>query len=149
LTEPNTELIVVGDGELGGALREHPGLRYYPYRSDVRNLMQEATWLVLPSRWEQQPLVLLEALEEGLPYILGPAPEIRQLGIDETLVMPVDTVEAFQACCLEAIRRGRSETEYADVIRRVGEFADAWPRPGQTLAAMALMLREAAKFAQP
>lgn len=148
LTEPDTDLVIVGDGEYASTLKGHPGLHYYSYRADIRDLMRQATWLVMPSRWEQQPLVLLEALEEGLPYILGPAPEIRELGLDDTLVMTAGTVDAFHLCCLEAIRRGRSEPEYASVTRKVGELADAWPRPRQTLAAMASMLTEAARFSQ-
>lgn len=146
INEPDTELVVVGDGEYADSMRQQAGIRYYPYRSDIKALMRASSWLLMPSRWEQQPLVLLEAIEETLPYVIGPAPELERLRLDDGLVMKAATVESIHQCCLEAIKRGRSQVQYDQVVSKVAQLADAWPKPTDTLNQMASVLAEAARL---
>jgi glycosyltransferase involved in cell wall biosynthesis len=141
---PDTELVVVGRGEYESSIRHQVDLTYYPYRPDVRALMRQASWLLMPSRWEQQPLVLLESIEERLPFIIGPASEILRFGLDDRLMMRTATVDALHACCLAAINLGRTEDEYLSMVNRVGKFAEGWPSPSETRQAMISLLVEAA-----
>ena len=48
-------------------------------KTEVADLMKQADFLVLPSLWDNQPVVLLEAMASGLPVIassIGGIPEI-------------------------------------------------------------------------
>jgi glycosyltransferase involved in cell wall biosynthesis len=149
MTEPKTRLIIVGDGEYGNAIRRQPGLDYYPYSSQVRELMRDASWLLLPSRWEQQPLVLLESLEERLPFIIGPAPEIQQFSLGDELVLHAATLDALYQCCLAAISIGRVPERYERIVNRVIGLSDKWPTPQATIAALVEVLKEASMMGSP
>ncbi|RJR38643.1 MAG: glycosyltransferase [Deltaproteobacteria bacterium] len=83
---PEAELWLVGDGPLEQTLRESvkqtlpPGrVRFLPGRPDVRPLLEEAALLVLSSRQEAFPNVILEAMAMGLPVAateVGGIPEM-------------------------------------------------------------------------
>ncbi len=78
------ELVVVGDGPLRSTLgrRGGPSVRFLGHCSpaDVRDLMLRSRALVFPSlAYENQPVVLLEALSAGLPVVAsrsGAIPEV-------------------------------------------------------------------------
>ena len=78
------ELVVVGDGPLRSTLerRGGPSVRFLGHCSpaDVRDLMLRSRALVFPSlAYENQPVVLLEALSAGLPVVasrFGAIPEV-------------------------------------------------------------------------
>lgn len=74
-TNPSTSLIMAGDGENIGELKEyagnHPAIRFYfrPTGDDVVRLYQKSDVIVLNSNYENLPVVLLEAMSCGLPVI--------------------------------------------------------------------------------
>jgi glycosyltransferase involved in cell wall biosynthesis len=81
---PDAVLDIVGEGPLEGALRaraEGLPVRFHGPQPPARvaELMREADVFVLPSRFENLPVVLLEAMACGLPVVatrVGGVPEI-------------------------------------------------------------------------
>ena len=121
---PGARFLWVGDGGLQGELTaevERRGLagavRLLGRRADVPALMAAADVLVLPSRFEGLPLVVLEAFASGLPVVAT-----RVVGTEEAvcdsetgwLVVPEDpaalTAAVLEALCdtAEAARRARA-----------------------------------------
>ncbi|MEO3870674.1 glycosyltransferase family 4 protein [Nonomuraea sp. B12E4] len=136
--------VIAGDGPLRGALQaridaEGLPVRLLGYRDDVPDLLGAAEALVMPSRWEGQPLTLREALMAGTPAIatdvggiseiLGDAGILVRYGdvaglreaVRELLVTP-GTAERLAAA---AARRGREMPGDDDVVE--GALA-AYPR---------------------
>ena len=73
---PDADLTVVGDGPERARLEEHVAqsglgdrVRFLGFRADVPVLLGRADALVLPSRMEQQPLVVAEAMAAGKPVL--------------------------------------------------------------------------------
>ncbi|MCO7274162.1 glycosyltransferase family 4 protein [Cellulosimicrobium cellulans] len=131
-------LVVVGDGSEAGALRrrvatagladrvELPG-RLDP--AEVAARLAEADVVVVPSRADAAPLVVLEAWRSGRPLVAtvrGGPPEIVTDGVDGVLVDPQDT-QALAAAVLGLLddpeRAGRIG---AAGRRRVEDFT--WER---------------------
>lgn len=89
LAEPGLEhcsLLLVGHGELEQPLRERArelGLaervRFLGFRRDVAALLATVDLLLLPSRWEGLPYVVLEALAAGKPVVATPVAGAREL----------------------------------------------------------------------
>ncbi len=99
---PGAELDIAGTGPEEERLRllasaVAPGrVRFHGLLSKdgVHRLMTAAAVVVVPSRWyENQPMVVLEALARGLPVIgsaLGGLPELVESGVTGELVPPSD-----------------------------------------------------------
>lgn len=144
---PEAELLLVGTGPLERGLRALArrrglaGVRFLGPRSDVPALMARTTALVLPSRYEGLPLVVLEAMAQGLPAIAT-----RVCGNEEAvadgrtgLLVPPDDPAALAAAMIrlatapaEAERMGlagraryRAEFTAARMAREVGDCFDA------------------------
>jgi glycosyltransferase involved in cell wall biosynthesis len=98
------DLLVVGEGpqacelrhlsqRLGVAARVH----FAGWRPDVLEILLASELMVLPSRWEGMPNVLLEAMAAGLPVVCA-----RAAGVEEALgplagaqTVAVDDMELF------------------------------------------------------
>jgi glycosyltransferase involved in cell wall biosynthesis len=115
---------LAGEGPLAGRLAaqaQATGLdvRFLGQRSDVPALLAAADVVVLPSRWEGQPLILAEAMRAGRPVIatqVGGVPGMT--GSDGALLVPPDDAEALAA----AINRVLSDEQLA---ARLGKQAAA------------------------
>jgi len=104
---PEIELSVAGMGEEEQALQRQAELLNLSGRvtflgvcSDIPARMHDADFLVLPSRWEGMPMIVLEALASGLPVLASAVdgiPEIVEDGIQGLLVAPEDTAALISA----------------------------------------------------
>ena len=84
------DLVIVGDGSLRSTLeqivREHNLLgrvHFTGWRSDVPGILAASELLVLPSRWEGMPNVVLEAMARRRPVLASDVEGVRELlGVD-------------------------------------------------------------------
>jgi glycosyltransferase involved in cell wall biosynthesis len=72
-------------------------VRFLGVRDDVPNLMAAADALVVPSRWEGLPMVLLEAASAGLPVVATDVGGNAEVIVDQEtgLLVPPDDPEAL------------------------------------------------------
>ncbi len=118
--------LIVGDGpdaailkELAGALGLGQAVSF-PGAMPARTAFSRGRILVVPSRWESFPYIVLEAAAAGIPLIttsVGGIPEIVQ-GTDTGLV-PTDDVPALAAAITRAIEAPVEARERAARLRAV------------------------------
>lgn len=97
---PEARLLIVGRGELGLKLAEHvkllglePTVRFTGFRRDISRILRGSDLMVLPSHWEGFGMVLLEAMEAGIPVVgtrVGAIPEVVAAGETGIIVPPKD-----------------------------------------------------------
>lgn len=107
------QVLIVGDGGLRDQLEQEVvdrglvGLvRFLGVRSDVPDLLHAADLLLLPSRWEGLPIVLLEAMATSAAVVatrVGGVPDVIDDGRTGLLVEAGDT-EAFAQAIGRLIR---------------------------------------------
>jgi glycosyltransferase involved in cell wall biosynthesis len=95
---PDAKLWLVGDGPRRAALQDLASrlsisarVRFLSPTPDLRPLLHQATLLVLSSRTEALPNVILEAMAAGLPVVatkVGGVPELVDPGVTGWLVPP-------------------------------------------------------------
>lgn len=143
---PGARLLIAGDGEHRAALeRKAAGLALGPAavflgRCDaprVRGLLGGAAALVVPSTYEGMPLVVLEAMEAGVPVVasrVSGIPEVVEDGVTGWLVPPEDP-EALAATLArvlddpdEARRRGEAGRRRVDERFRPAVAAETWKK---------------------
>lgn len=79
------QLLVVGPGDRSrhearaAALGLEPRLRFLGARRDVPAILAAADALVLPSRWEGMPYIVLEAMAASRPVVANPVDGAREL----------------------------------------------------------------------
>jgi len=139
-------LLIAGDGEHRVALERRaselelgPAVRFLG-RCDaarVRGLLRGARALVVPSIYEGMPLVVLEAMEAGVPVIASAVsgiPEVVEDGATGWLVPPeapealAEALAAALADPAEAARRGAAGRRRIDERFRPAHAAAAWMR---------------------
>lgn len=142
--EDGSELLIVGDGEHGAYLRRLVDrldlggrVRFAGRRSaaEVRALLADSTALVVPSIYEGMPLVVLEAMEAGVPVIASAVsgiPEVVVDGVTGWLVPPED-VESLSRALAEALadpgearRRGAAGRQRVEDLYRPEAAASTW-----------------------
>lgn len=136
-------LIMVGEGELEAGVRhlaEELGLnssqfRMLGSRSDVPELLQAMDCLVMPSRYEGLPMVLVEAQASGLPCIVSDAISREcDLTGDVTFLSLKDPVEHWADVILQRLQEPRDRTQGARKVREAGfDAADAFPKLEQLI----------------
>jgi glycosyltransferase involved in cell wall biosynthesis len=120
-------LAVAGEGSQRAALEQRaarlgiaPKVRFLGQLDDVGPLLSAADAVVLPSRWEGLPLILLEAMVRNRAIVasdVGGVPEAIDHGVHGALVPPgnaaalADELERFHRRPDRAVRMGRAAGE--------------------------------------
>jgi glycosyltransferase involved in cell wall biosynthesis len=95
---PNARLVILGEGRERGRLERllGPNMTMPGFRANVKDYYQAFDLFVCPSRREPLPLVILEALDAGLPIVASTADGCREL-IEEYGgdLFPIDDVAAL------------------------------------------------------
>jgi glycosyltransferase involved in cell wall biosynthesis len=83
---PEHDIVIVGDGperrslgEIASRLGIQSRVHFVGWRPDVPQWMQAAEILLLPSRWEGMPNVLIEAMGSGLPVVATAVEGVREV----------------------------------------------------------------------
>ena len=129
--EQSPRLLLVGDGDLRGALERQArdaglGHRviFAGYRKDIPELLAASDLFVLSSIKEGLPMVLLEAMGAGVPVVstsVGAIPDALEQGAGGLLVVPGDP-GALAAGIAELLAdAGRGEELAARARQRYGE----------------------------
>jgi len=112
------ELWVAGEGEERGSLESLAGslgvaerVLFLGHREDVPSLMKGADLLLLPSRWEGMPYVVLEAGAADLPVLGTPVDGARELLSegDRGWLATEASAEAVGAALKEVVLAGAAE----------------------------------------
>jgi len=100
-------LLLVGGGELENAVREQVAalglqgrVRFLGVRADVADILRASDVFVLSSRWEGNPMSVMEAMAAGLPVVstaVGGVPELVRAGETGLLVPSEDAAALAQA----------------------------------------------------
>jgi len=111
-------LLLVGAGELEDAVREQVAglglasrVRFLGVRADVADILRASDVFVLSSRWEGNPMSVMEAMAAGLPVVstaVGGVPELVREGVTGRLVPSEDAgalAQALQALVDDPARR--------------------------------------------
>jgi glycosyltransferase involved in cell wall biosynthesis len=119
------ELWLVGDGELRETIQQQvhalglqSRVRFLGVRNDVPDVLRAADVFVFPSRWEGNPLSVLEAMAVGLPVVataVGGVPELVEDGVSGILV-PNEDLEGLTAAMLRMV-------QYPDLREQMGRAA--------------------------
>jgi glycosyltransferase involved in cell wall biosynthesis len=133
---PEARLLIAGEGPERAALETLVGelelarsVSLLGHRDDIQSLMCHAWLLVHPARWEGFGLVLLEAMQVGLPIVatdVSAIPEIVVSGVTGRLVPPDEPAAVAEAVidtlCDERFRRHAGARGFE---RLVGRFSAA------------------------
>ncbi|MFB9677066.1 glycosyltransferase family 4 protein [Streptosporangium vulgare] len=125
---PEAVFLVAGEGPLRGELqeridRENLPVRLLGDRSDVGDLLGVARALVVPSRWEGQPLTVQEALRAGTAVVATAVGGIPAMVGEAGLLVPYGDIGAMR----DAVARVLADEGLA------GELAGAAARRGRGL----------------
>jgi glycosyltransferase involved in cell wall biosynthesis len=120
--------VVAGDGPLAPRLRGGPLTLLGP-RRDVADLLAAADLVVVPSRWEGQPLIVQEALRAGAVIVATDAGGTRAVAADAAALVPPGDAAALSAAVERLLDdpAGRDRLRAAALARaaRLPSAADA------------------------
>jgi starch synthase (maltosyl-transferring) len=129
IPSPRPYLVIVGDGpdrksleERAAALSLTDTVRFVGAVEDAGSCYRTADALVMPSRFEGMPLVLLEAMSAGLPVVttsVGGIAEATRQGEMAVLVPSGDPQKLMQAVC----NLGEAPEWAAELGRRAAKWA--------------------------
>ena len=124
---PDCRLLIVGDGpqqaelqrlcrNLGIAERIH----FAGWRPDLAEILRGCALLVLPSRWEGMPNVLMEAMASGLPIVATRAPGVEELlgPLADRQAVPLGAAEAFVSKIVWMLQNPRKAADLGNQNRR-------------------------------
>lgn len=130
---PTHHLVVIGDGSMRHELNSlaeqgpHGRIHCLGQRNDVREWMARSELLLLPTRYEGMPNVILEAMIEGLPVVTTRVEGVAELlgdYLQQQSVAKEDWNALFElAVTLSNAPQSRKEISAANRERAESEFA--------------------------
>lgn len=123
---PDVVFVIIGDGpdrttlqRRAAELQIDRSVRFLGRRHDVPRWYKRATALVLPSRWEGMPNVVLEAMASGTPVIATRVEGIAELLEDEVsgLVVPVNDAAALSRAIVRLLRESDTRARLANTAQ--------------------------------
>ncbi|MDQ6700906.1 MAG: glycosyltransferase [Acidobacteriota bacterium] len=140
--DPRARLLLAGEGPLRTdierqiqALGVGQSVRLLGRRQDIPDMLAAADLFVIASRWEGNPLAVMEAMSAGVPVVataVGGVPELVSEGETGLLVVPGEPAMLASAICRlldDATRRaamGRAAMRKAERDFDVGVMARAY-----------------------
>jgi glycosyltransferase involved in cell wall biosynthesis len=120
---PNHDLVIAGEGPMRNALGQLAArlgvadrIHFIGWQSDMPGLLAAADLVVLTSRWEGMPNVVLEAMASARPVVTTDVQGVRELLGDSASeqITPADAAAAF----VEAVSRICSDPLLAERLGR-------------------------------
>lgn len=139
-TKPGVRLVIAGDGPLRSnlcTLAHELGIEdrvtFTGHITDVSHFYRASDVFVLPSRTEGMPMVILEAMQSGLPVVctnVGGIPEIITDGVNGITVKPDDIDGLGSAIDMVLTNPDICEMLKSNAIKTVSEkfSGDVWAR---------------------
>jgi len=130
-------LTFAGDGPLRASLLQRvkelqleSSVHLPGHSSDVVTLMQRSTLLVLPSRWEGLPNVVLEAMANGLPVIASDVDGVREVVADNETgwLIPATQPQALAATIQHALESPESRQRISNASQTLVNQELTWDR---------------------
>lgn len=123
--EPDALLLLVGDGELLGTIKEYScslgiqdEIRFLGVRDDINKLMQAMDGFVMPSLYEGLPVVLVEAQASGLPVFCSDTISLMSKLTDNYHILSLkDKPADWAQKIIKEIRKFKRETTTAQIIK--------------------------------
>ena len=151
---PGAELVLVGDGTLGPQMRRRIDAGEVPHarihapvsQPELARLLDGCTCLVLPSRSEGLPRVVMEAMARGRPVVASDVGGMRELVIEgETgRVVPVGDPGALAKALAETLGDREAAERMGREARRRAEERDPGTEYEAGMARLAAWIRDAA-----
>jgi glycosyltransferase involved in cell wall biosynthesis len=108
--KPNTHFVLVGVGQFLEPMQAKTrilgidrNVHFLGLRDDVPRLLKAADCLVLSSRWEGLPGVVLESLAAQLPVVATDLPGVREIS-EQTDIITIVPVEDSNAICKSVLK---------------------------------------------
>ena len=150
-SHPDWALDIYGEGPREGTLRQQiedlgigSSVTLRGLSDDIQGVLRDASAYAMSSRFEGLPMVLLEAMSQGVPPVSFDCPEGPRQLIDDGrtgLLVPADDIEGLSAALLRVIedaglrhRLGAGALESARQYG-IGPVTDRWERLFEELAA--------------
>ena len=134
---PGAQLVLVGPStDLQLAPQARLEVRPAASVEEVRRLIREARVVVLPSRHEAMPVILIEALAAGRPFVSTPIAGIPDLADGVQALVPVGDHERLAAEIVALL-------EDPGLARRRGEAGRALHHRSQSIEAVGPVVRDA------
>jgi glycosyltransferase involved in cell wall biosynthesis len=123
---PEHDLVIVGEGpqrsaleRLAGELSIESRVHFVGWRADVPEILAASEMLVLPSRWEGMPNVVLEAMAAGRPVVATTAEGVVELLGDQSVSqsVPVGNMPDFANRVLQFVQNPQFASELGAVNR--------------------------------
>lgn len=138
---PSAQLVLVGDGPERSQLESQrvANVVFAGASPDPARWFQLADLAVVPSRWEGQALVILEAMSCAVPIVASDiAPNAETLPLSAGATVPADRPEILAAAIVERLqkdareraiegRSGRKHVqEFHDRVRQADKLIEVW-----------------------